>query len=67
GRRLITSYLTVPAYAEFHRWLGRDGTLGPMWDMPAQKVQDRGQARSIMELWCPARVVWVVLSPTTTP
>ncbi|MGV9214484.1 LLM class F420-dependent oxidoreductase [Micromonospora sp. RB23] len=32
GRRLITSYLTVPAYAEFHRWLGRDGTLAPMWE-----------------------------------
>ncbi|MEO3772174.1 LLM class F420-dependent oxidoreductase [Micromonospora sp. B9E7] len=32
GRRLITSYLTVPAYAEFHRWLGRDETLGPMWE-----------------------------------
>ncbi|PZF94926.1 LLM class F420-dependent oxidoreductase [Micromonospora deserti] len=31
GRRLITSYLTVPAYAEFHRWLGREELLGPMW------------------------------------
>ncbi|MEH1014671.1 LLM class F420-dependent oxidoreductase [Micromonospora sp. CPCC 206060] len=31
GRRLITSYLTVPAYAEFHRWLGREPELGPMW------------------------------------
>ncbi|MDG4811194.1 LLM class F420-dependent oxidoreductase [Micromonospora sp. WMMD1120] len=31
GRRLITSYLTVPAYAEFHRWLGRDEVLAPMW------------------------------------
>ncbi|GGO14343.1 LLM class F420-dependent oxidoreductase [Micromonospora parathelypteridis] len=32
GRRLITSYLTVPAYAEFHRWLGRDKVLAPMWE-----------------------------------
>lgn len=31
GRRLITSYLTVPAYAEFHRWLGREEVFGPMW------------------------------------
>jgi probable F420-dependent oxidoreductase len=31
GRRMITSYLTVPAYAEFHRWLGREDVLGPMW------------------------------------
>jgi probable F420-dependent oxidoreductase len=31
GRRLITAYLTVPAYAAFHRWLGRDEVLTPMW------------------------------------
>lgn len=31
GRRLIAAYLTVPAYAEFHRWLGREDVLGPMW------------------------------------
>ena len=31
GRRLITSYLTVPAYADFHRWLGREQVLAPMW------------------------------------
>ena len=31
GRRLVTSYLTVPAYAEFHRWLGRGEILEPMW------------------------------------
>ncbi|MGC3863119.1 LLM class F420-dependent oxidoreductase [Micromonospora chersina] len=32
GRRLITGYLTVPAYAAFHRWLGRHDSLGPMWE-----------------------------------
>lgn len=31
GRRMITSYLTVPAYAAFHRWLGRETVLAPMW------------------------------------
>lgn len=31
GRRLITGYLTVPAYADFHRWLGRQDSLGEMW------------------------------------
>ncbi|MEV6692216.1 LLM class F420-dependent oxidoreductase [Micromonospora sp. NPDC051196] len=31
GRRMITSYLTVPAYAEFHRWLGRQEALSGMW------------------------------------
>ncbi len=31
GKRLIAAYLTVPAYADFHRWLGREPDLGPMW------------------------------------
>jgi alkanesulfonate monooxygenase SsuD/methylene tetrahydromethanopterin reductase-like flavin-dependent oxidoreductase (luciferase family) len=31
GRRMIAAYLTVPAYAEFHRWLGREAGLGAMW------------------------------------
>ena len=31
GRRMITSYLTVPVYADFHRWLGRGEVLEPMW------------------------------------
>jgi probable F420-dependent oxidoreductase len=32
GRRMIAAYLTVPAYAAFHRWLGRGDVLKPMWD-----------------------------------
>jgi probable F420-dependent oxidoreductase len=32
ARRLITGYLTVPGYADFHRWLGRDRVLAPMWE-----------------------------------
>ncbi len=31
GRRLIAAYLTVPAYADFHRWLGRAEALDPLW------------------------------------
>lgn len=31
GRRLIAGYLTVDAYAEFHRWLGRGDQLDAMW------------------------------------
>jgi probable F420-dependent oxidoreductase len=31
GRRMIAGYLTVPAYAAFHRWLGRGDVLEPMW------------------------------------
>jgi probable F420-dependent oxidoreductase len=30
GRRLIAAYLTVPAYAAFHQWLGRGEVLRPM-------------------------------------
>jgi alkanesulfonate monooxygenase SsuD/methylene tetrahydromethanopterin reductase-like flavin-dependent oxidoreductase (luciferase family) len=36
GRRLISSYLTVGAYAEFHRWLGRGDVFGPMWKLWAE-------------------------------
>jgi probable F420-dependent oxidoreductase len=32
ARRMISSYLTVNAYAEFHRWLGRGDALSPMWE-----------------------------------
>jgi alkanesulfonate monooxygenase SsuD/methylene tetrahydromethanopterin reductase-like flavin-dependent oxidoreductase (luciferase family) len=32
GRRLIAAYLTVPAYAAFHAWLGRGEALRPMQD-----------------------------------
>jgi probable F420-dependent oxidoreductase len=32
GRRMITAYLNVEAYAEFQRWLGRGPALQPMWD-----------------------------------
>jgi probable F420-dependent oxidoreductase len=31
-RRTIAAYLTVPVYAEFHRWLGRGPALQGMWD-----------------------------------
>lgn len=30
GRRMIAAYLTVPAYAAFHEWLGRGERLAPM-------------------------------------
>jgi probable F420-dependent oxidoreductase len=39
GRRMIAAYLTVPAYAEFHRWLGREPVLGAMWQ--AWRAGDR--------------------------
>jgi probable F420-dependent oxidoreductase len=30
GRRMIAAYMTVPAYAAFHAWLGRDEVMRPM-------------------------------------
>jgi probable F420-dependent oxidoreductase len=32
AKRAITTYLNVPVYAEFHRWLGRGDQLTPMWE-----------------------------------
>lgn len=32
GKFAIAAYLTVPVYAEFHRWLGRGETLQGLWD-----------------------------------
>ncbi len=32
GRFAVAAYLTVPVYAEFHRWLGRADVLQPVWD-----------------------------------
>ena len=41
-RSAIAAYLNVPVYAEFHRWLGRNDVLQPMWD--AWKAGDRKAA-----------------------
>ena len=42
GRRLIAGYLTVEAYAEFQRWLGRGEALAEMNE--AWAAGDRGRA-----------------------
>ena len=36
GRRLVATYLNVPVYADFHRWLGRSEDLAPMWKLWAE-------------------------------
>lgn len=46
GRRMISSYLTVNAYAEFHRWLGRGDALAPMW--AAWQAGDRKLANEVI-------------------
>lgn len=42
ARFAIAAYLNVPVYAEFHRWLGRDEVLAPMWE--AWQAGDRKAA-----------------------
>jgi probable F420-dependent oxidoreductase len=32
ARRMIAGYLSVPVYAEFHKWLGRGDELTEMWE-----------------------------------
>jgi len=46
ARRMISSYLTVTTYAEFHRWLGRGEALQPMWDAWAEG--DRKRANEVI-------------------
>ena len=45
ARRLITTYLNVPAYAEAQRWHGRAEALTPMWS-----AWDAGDRRGALEL-----------------
>ncbi len=42
ARRAIAAYMNVPVYAAFHRWLGREESLGGMWD--AWQAGDRKAA-----------------------
>ena len=46
ARRMISSYLTVRAYAEFQRWLGRTEALTPMWE--AWEAGDRKRANEVI-------------------
>lgn len=46
GRRMISSYLTVKGYAEFHKWLGREEVLTPMWG--AWAAGDRKRANELI-------------------
>lgn len=42
----IAAYLSVPVYAEFHRWLGRGDLMQPMWD--AWAAGDRKGALAVI-------------------
>ena len=67
GRRMITAYLNVHAYAEFHRWLGRGPALQPMWDAWAAGDRKAALAGHPRRRWstswsCTAR--WPNAGPT---
>jgi probable F420-dependent oxidoreductase len=46
SRQLIAAYLTVPAYAAFHEWLGRGDALGQTWRL-WQAGDRRGAANAV--------------------
>src|SRR3954468_20637770 len=55
--RMITSYLTVGAYAKFQEWLGRGPLLQPMWD--AWAAGDRARALELVpDKVIDALIVW---------
>ena len=45
-RPSLAMYLAIPAYASFHRSMGREGLLAPMWDAWAQGDRD-GAVRAL--------------------
>lgn len=46
GRRLMAAYLTVPVYAQFHAWLGREEVIRPM--LQAWQAGDRQGALELI-------------------
>lgn len=44
GKFAIAAYLTVPVYAEFHRWLGRGEMLQGLWDHWSANERDKALA-----------------------
>jgi probable F420-dependent oxidoreductase len=57
GRLAIASYLTVPVYAAFHEWMGREDRLGDLWRL--WKEGDRkAAAESIPESVVDELIVW---------
>jgi alkanesulfonate monooxygenase SsuD/methylene tetrahydromethanopterin reductase-like flavin-dependent oxidoreductase (luciferase family) len=46
GRRMIAAYMTVPAYAAFHDWLGRGEAMRPMQE--AWAAGDRKRAVEVI-------------------
>ena len=52
GRRMISSYLTIPAYAQFHEWLGRGPRLRAMreaWDAGDRKAANAAVSDQVVD------------------
>jgi len=57
GRYAIAAYLSVPVYAEFHRWLGREDRLGEMWRLWAEGDR-KGALAAIPDSVVDELIVW---------
>jgi probable F420-dependent oxidoreductase len=57
GRYAIAAYLSVPVYAEFHRWLGREDRLGEMWKLWAEGDR-KGALAAIPDSVVDELIVW---------
>jgi alkanesulfonate monooxygenase SsuD/methylene tetrahydromethanopterin reductase-like flavin-dependent oxidoreductase (luciferase family) len=44
GRKFLARYLTVPVYADYHRWLGRADMLDGLWSAWADRRRDDAAA-----------------------
>ncbi|MEU6737700.1 LLM class F420-dependent oxidoreductase [Streptosporangium sandarakinum] len=78
ARRMLAGYLTVPAYAAFHEWLGRGETLRPMreaWAAGDRKAALRAIPDELVDALvvhgdaatCRARIREYVENGLTTP
>jgi len=57
ARFAIAAYLSVPVYAEFHRWLGREDRLSDMWRLWANGDR-KGALAAIPESVVDELIVW---------
>ena len=57
GRYAIAAYLSVPVYAEFHRWLGRGEQLAEMWRLWADGDR-QGALAAIPDSLVDELIVW---------
>jgi len=57
ARFAIAAYLSVPVYAEFHRWLGREDRLAEMWRLWADGDR-KGALAAIPESVVDELIVW---------